>query len=773
MRVRSHEGLPPRPYVPPSAAGAVGTCIAAATVCELAWRGFAVLPLVSLACMGALALGAIGMLARGRRNGSEHVLRYVRWLLVAIVLGSCAAGLFSVRMAAARDSIAAAGAVSTLSFVVEGDPSVSSTGISSTAKVLGREGRLLGCVRLSSQAMFEAGDVVRGIGTIDVFDEGDWERSRYLHGEVATVRLVRVTERWEGERRGLIGSVRARILRCIEPARSTARALMTGIVCGRTTELAQTDASDQFARTGLSHLVAVSGSHLAQVSGLIEIALRRLGCRRGVRAVALGIVMASYVVFTGGAPSAVRSLVMVSAALACGAAGRRGHAISGLALAVMLLVLVQPGVVFDLGFQLSAVSVLFIALFSRLLSYQLELRGLPRSLSEALALTLSAQWATIPIAVPVFESVSLIAPVANLVAGPVMDLLLVTGLAAAALCAISPALVPILCVPEGLANASLWIADVMSRIPAASVTVSASSAPLFICYAGAVLVFARAWRVWRARRLAALSGALLVLVVGWAVRWGLLAPAAVTVLDVGQADAILVRDGASTLLVDAGVDDDVVSALARQHVFRLDAIAITHWDRDHWGGLPDVLENFSVGRLLVAKGAAENVPDDVRERWRGAIKEIEVGDTLQVGGFTCRAVWPREPVAGLENADSLCLDVDYQGAKGTLSVLLTGDTERDQEELYAPDVGDIDVLKVGHHGSKVSVSDELLQELKPEAAIASAGEGNRYGHPSKACVEALEERDVTFFCTKDQGDITVFPGREGIRVDVAQAVSNR
>ena len=69
-----------------------------------------------------------------------------------------------------------------------------------------------------------------------------------------------------------------------------------------------------------------------------------------------------------------------------------------------------------------------------------------------------------------------------------------------------------------------------------------------------------------------------------------------------------------------------------------------------------------------------------------------MGDTLQVGGFTCRAVWPREPVAGLENADSLCLDVDYQGAKGTLSVLLTGDTERDQEELYAPDVGDIDVL---------------------------------------------------------------------------------
>ena len=88
-------------------------------------------------------------------------------------------------------------------------------------------------------------------------------------------------------------------------------------------------------------------------------------------------------------------------------------------------------------------------------------------------------------------------------------------------------------------------------------------------------------------------------------------------------------------------------------------------------------------------------------------------------------------------------------------------------------MGDIDVLKVGHHGSKVSVSDELLQELKPEAAIASAGEGNRYGHPSKACMEALEERDVTFFCTKDQGDITVFPGREGIRVDVAQAVSNR
>ena len=97
-------------------------------------------------------------------------------------------------------------------------------------------------------------------------------------------------------------------------------------------------------------------------------------------------------------------------------------------------------------------------------------------------------------------------------------------------------------------------------------------------------------------------------------------------------------------------------------------------------------------------------------------------------------------------------------------MLLTGDTERDELARYVREVGDIDVLKLGHHGSKVSVDSASLDVLDPEVAIASAGEGNSYGHPDLTCVDVVEKSGARFLCTKDVGDITITPGEQGVRV---------
>ena len=97
----------------------------------------------------------------------------------------------------------------------------------------------------------------------------------------------------------------------------------------------------------------------------------------------------------------------------------------------------------------------------------------------------------------------------------------------------------------------------------------------------------------------------------------------------------------------------------------------------------------------------------------------------------------------------------------SLRVLLTGDAELDQEREFVQEVGDIDVLKLGHHGSKVSVDTDLLGTLKPEFSIASAGEGNRYGHPSDVCIDAVKEAGGVFACTIEHGDITVTPTANG------------
>lgn len=759
--------IPPRPYVPPSASGALAALSASAMLLEGAWRAYCAgepLPWGTALVTGAVC-AALFAVVRARRPACAPVL----WFLAGAALAGCSCAFWMRSMDASR-ALLEGKTASAFSFEVAGDPSVRERGASVTARACAEGRALAASVRLNLAEPAEPGDVLEVVGRMGPLDDGDWGRSRFMRGEVASVDAVRVLAQGACARSGPVGALRRAMLAAVEPAASEARALIAGIVCGRTTELNQAAASDDFAAAGLTHLVAVSGSHLALIAALLQGTLRRLGFGRVGRAALLIGVMAVYVVFTGGAASAARSLVMVGASMAAGAGGRRDHALSGLALAALALALQNPGVVFDLGFQLSAMSVLFIGLFYRYGAYLLERLRVPRALAGPLALTLVAQWATLPLTIPVFGRFSLIAPLANLLAGPLMSALLVAGLITVPLGTLAPAASALLALPVGLANASIWLASVLARAPYASLAADAGLLELLPWYLAALAAFLL-WRDWRPRAMRLALCAVVLLICLWAARWRLFAPASVTVMDVGQADAILIRDGAGALLVDAGVDDEVVQSLARQHALHLDAVVITHWDADHWGGLPYVLDTLPVSSVYAAEGAAENAPSELSAAWGRGIGELSYGDALRVGGFTCRVVWPHAPVAGEENADSLCLEVAYEGAAGSLSVLLTGDTELEQEREYADEVGDVDVLKVGHHGSQVSVDTGLLEVLSPEVAVASAGEGNRYGHPSQACIEAVEESGALFLCTKDAGDVSVYPGEGHIRLASGGAAS--
>ena len=146
------------------------------------------------------------------------------------------------------------------------------------------------------------------------------------------------------------------------------------------------------------------------------------------------------------------------------------------------------------------------------------------------------------------------------------------------------------------------------------------------------------------------------------------------------------------------------------------------------------------------------------------VVELSEGDELSVGGFACTMVWPEGPVEGTENEDSVALAVSYDSGGCALDMLLAGDTEIAQEERYAGRVGDIDVLKLGHHGSAASIDAALMAQMRPELAIASAGEGNSYGHPTKECIDTVEASGARFLCTIDVGDVTVRPARGGFSV---------
>lgn len=750
--------MPPRPLMPWTMALCAGLCVRCSLVLNLVadlLLGEWAAPVMLLMAIPVAAAACI-VLARS----CMRLVRWRRWLyaaalgLVAGAVVSAGWAIGAVRASRALDNRAA----SSLEFVVHGDPSINDGAYSYTCDAYAGEKRL-GQVRLSCDRELGVGSHVRAIGRISRFENDAYGRSRVLRGEVRKVKAVRIVSVDEGSPGPLL-RLRNGLLASIAPATDPARSLIAGVVCGRSAELRAQPAGDWFSVTGTAHLIAVSGSHLAIVGFVIESALQKTRLSRGLQRGLLVLALAAYAVFTGASPSAVRACCMVAATLVANGAGRRRHGLSALFVTMAIFVLLRPTVLFEMGFQLSCASVFAILCFCPYATYALVELGVPSGVASILSVTLCSQLATLPVTIPTFGTFSLIAPLANAVIGPVISVLLASSVVLVP-CSLVPLLSRVaLVVPMIVARCALFFEQLFAAVPGASVTVPPDTVWVYVVpFALAVLLVW--WPRPRARPMAAGLACLVLLAAIPYVYWDRFASPSVTVLDVGQADAILIRQGGAVALVDCGLDERVVSALVRNNVHHIDAVFVTHWDEDHWGGLPAVLEQFSVGTIAVAADALEDAPAEVLSRPGVEYRQVRRGDTVDIGSFCARVMWPFESVDGEGNEDSLVLLLSYVQGGQSFRMLLTGDAELDQEREFVQKVGDIDVLKLGHHGSKVSVDLDLLEALKPELSIASAGEGNRYGHPSDACIDAVKEAGGAFACTIEQGDITVTPTAKG------------
>ena len=750
--------MPPRPLVPWTMALCAGLCVSCVLVLNVAADAIlgeqtsAVGPLVVISVAASLCM----VLARS----CERLVLWKRWLYAAaigLLAGSIVSAWWAVGALSATKALDGR-AASSLEFVAQGDPSINDGTYSYTCETC-VDGRRLGEVRLSCDRELGVGSHVRAIGRISRFENDAYGRSRVLRGELRKAKVIRLVSVDDGSPGPLL-RLRNGLLASISPATDPARALIAGVVCGRSAELRAQPAGDWFSVTGTAHLIAVSGSHLAIVGFVIESALQKTRLSRGLQRGLLVLALAAYAVFTGASPSAVRACCMVAATLVANGAGRRRHGLSALFVTMAIFVLLRPTVLFEMGFQLSCASVFAILCFCPYATYALVELGVPSGVASILSVTLCSQLATLPVTIPTFGTLSLIAPLANAVIGPVISVLLASSVVLVP-CSLVPLLSRVaLVVPMIVARCALFFEQLFAAVPGASVSVPPDTVWIYVVPVAlaALLVW---WPCPRARPMAVGLLCLMLAAVVPYVYWDRFAPPSATVLDVGQADAILIRQGGTVALVDCGLDERVVSALVRNNVHHIDAVFVTHWDEDHWGGLPDVLDQFSVGTIAVAANALEDAPAEVLNRPGVTYRQVARGDAIDIGTFRARVMWPFDTVDGEGNEDSLVLLLSYAQGGQSLRMLLTGDAELDQEREFVQEVGDIDVLKLGHHGSNVSVDLDLLETLKPELSIASAGEGNRYGHPSDACIDAVKEAGGAFACTIEHGDITIKPTAKG------------
>ena len=545
------------------------------------------------------------------------------------------------------------------------------------------------------------------------------------------------------------------------------RGLLPGLVEGDTSQL-DPQLKEDFRRTGLTHLVAVSGTNVAVVLGaaLVLCGWLRIGLRW--RPPVALVLLFCFVVLARPSPSVLRAAVMGVIALLALATGSRRQAMPALCATVLVLVLFAPELAAQPGFALSTLATAGLLVIAPVWRRRLA-RRLPHWLADAIAVPAAAQAACTPVIVALSGQLGLLAVPANLLAVPAVAPATVLGVVAALL---APVCLPL---AQGIAWLAYlpvaWlvlVAHVGARQPGAGLGLTTGWLGALLALAllaGLALVL----RSPGLRRTAAAccAGSLLAMLVVVAVRppwpprsWVLVS------CDVGQGDSFVVPLSAgSALVVDNGPDPRRVdSCLRRLGVRRVPLLVLTHLHADHVEGVPGLLRGRRVGQVEIGPLDEPAVEKQRLTRWLGATSVVraQLGETRALGAvsWTVLDATARHGTASDPNNSSIVLRLVTHG----VTVLFTGDLEGDaQRELLDRGVDlRADVLKVPHHGSRKQ-DPEFLDAVHARIALTPVGAGNPYGHPAAATLRRLEQDGARVYRSDHDGDValTVRGGRLG------------
>lgn len=545
---------------------------------------------------------------------------------------------------------------------------------------------------------------------------------------------------------------------------TTGNAVLQALVCGFRRNVSSADFYSAYQNCGLAHLIAVSGAHLVIVTGLFAALLGRVACPRPLAIFVLITIMVAYLVLSGAPISALRATVMSSVGVLSLFGHRRPSSLNALGLGIVVIVASSPSTSLSVSFTLSALSTGGIVVFSPLLQEWLRQTPLDRFpfAVDALSLTFASNLLSQLYACSIFSLLPLISPLANLVCAPLFPLVCTAGLVAGMAAGLQlPGAGLLVSLAAQLAQFMNAVVEFMAEMPFASVPFTC---PTAMALAVSLVAALGLWVLWPPfKKAIPWMGCALALLVTVCLfpRQG----DRVVMLDVGQGDALLVQSQGRTLLVDTGNKDSLLlKGLASRHIASLDAVAITHGDDDHCGSL-DVLErSVAVGQVLLAKDtvrcSGENAQDLVAQArcCSDRVTLLGKGDVINVGAFEIKVLWPEHFTDEGGNGDSLCLWLDYDGdddGKVDFTALLTGDAEQGQLQTLIDqgEVGKVDILKVGHHGSKNALTTEVIQALRPSVALIGVGKNNRYGHPHDTTLELLESVGCQVFRTDQDGEV--------------------
>jgi competence protein ComEC len=641
-------------------------------------------------------------------------------------------------------------------------------------------------VRVSAQLL--SGRDFRNFGRPRMADRRKMQR---VHAQ-AVAKSTLLVEKRPGPGRPslalLVSSLRHTLERQIEAhfstpdrtALSKQGAVLEALLLGERGRMDEATASG-LQRSGLYHLMAISGAHIGIISFFVLAALKIVRFPRRLSYGVLILFLLFYALMVEGRASVMRATLMALTYFSGKLLWEKTHLPNTVSFSAVVILLLNPFSLFEPGFEMTYAATFSIILFYPEVSKSLSF--LPLKIGELLALSLTAQLGIIPLVACFFNRVTFSSLLLNIPAIPLIAVIMGLGFAFLAISPVSPGVAALLAPGiKFLVNAFLRISHLCDAIPAFSFRIPTPPPAVVIGYFLFLLLLLCRPR-FRAQRLLAFSlfAIFMAILVTFPFPPRFSPVLRVTFLDVGQGDSILVEfPGRKKMLVDGGGTPDssfdmgeqvVSSFLWHRGIKKLDYVVLTHAHPDHLNGLVAVTRNFRVAEFWEAFSPEESPAyEELNQNLSSVLRRRRVfrGFRHSEGQVIIEALHPKESprlARRTDNDDSLVLRLASDGG----SILLAADIGRASEDAILDEHLSVcsGVLKSPHHGSRSSSSDTFLAAVDPRVVVISAGLGNPYGFPHPEILERYRAAGLLIFRTDQDGAVEVSVQAPGLRIRTA------
>lgn len=661
------------------------------------------------------------------------------------------------------------------------------------------------------------GNIIKVRGKLRQFEEaankGNFDSRKYylslgFYGKIEAGTIEVINSEYSGIRQGLY-ELRMEIIERLEKLCSDNKGIFSiinnkngiigAIILGDKTDL-DSDIKELYSVSGIAHILAISGLHISFIGMAIYRLLRRRFRFLFSAAVSIPVVL-SFGIMSGFGISTIRAIIMFILKIIGEVLGRKYDAITAISLAGLVLLVQNPFVVCNSGFQMSFGAIIAIVLILPIVE---EILNTDNKIIKVLSANFTISLVMNPILAWNYYELPTFSFLLNIVVVPLMSVVIVSSIAGIFCSCIMFGFGKAVIFPGcGILELYTFLCNIINKSSVASIVVGQPKVTIIIVYYAILLVVLFGLKNIRNKytraekerniikketglvlekkakkerrikgqnvklRLACIVGFLLLnCLIYYIPNPGFY----ITFINVGQGDGILIHgDNGTKVMVDGGSTSEkqvakncIVPYLKAEGIGTIDYSIITHTDKDHISGILEILENNNSNRIRIKNLVMPdiNMKDDTYNELieKAKLKKINVlyikkGDTLSLGKTKIKCIYPETTTTASDKND-YCTVLSVKNK--TSKILLTGDISKEIEEKIKDDIEEnYTVLKVAHHGSNYSSSEKFLKKVNPKYSIISVGKNNSYGHPGNETMERLRKQGGVIYRTDEKGGITI------------------